>query len=171
MLACFAVSVVFLASYLTYHANTAAVNRFPAYPPAPIRWTYYLILLTHVVLAAAVPMLALATLTLGLRDRRRTHVRVARWTLPIWLYVSITGVLVYLMLYHWFPAPSISPSRLSGWFSGFCTTPRKTPEVGSTGAEAVGPPGQAQGRKAADSPAHVRAVGLCLVEGRAPALS
>ena len=103
MLACFAVSVVFLASYLTYHANTAAVNRFPAYPPTPIRWTYYFILLTHVVLAAVVPVLALATITLGLRDRRRAHVRVARWTLPIWLYVSITGVLVYLMLYHAFP--------------------------------------------------------------------
>ncbi len=103
MLACFAVSVVFLASYLTYHANTAAVNRFPAYPPAPVRWTYYFILLTHVVLAAVVPVLAVATIALGLRDRRRAHVRVARWTLPIWLYVSITGVLVYLMLYHAFP--------------------------------------------------------------------
>jgi len=103
MLACFAVSVVFLASYLTYHVNTAAVNRFPSYPPAAVRWTYYFILLTHVVLAAAVPVLAVATIALGLSDRRRMHVRVARWTLPIWLYVSITGVVVYVMLYHAFP--------------------------------------------------------------------
>lgn len=107
MLACFAVSVVFLACYLTYHANTAAVNRFPAYPPAPVRWTYYFILLTHVVLAAVVPMLAVVTITMGLRDRRRAHVRVAHWTLPIWLYVSITGVLVYLMLYQFFPPPAL----------------------------------------------------------------
>ncbi len=104
MLGCFAVSVLFLACYLTYHANTAAVNRFPAYPPAAVRIAYYLILLTHVVLAAAVPVLALTTIYLGLRDRRSAHRRLARWTLPIWLYVSVTGVLVYLMLYHGFPA-------------------------------------------------------------------
>lgn len=103
MLACFAVSVVFLACYLTYHVHTTAVNRFPSYPPAAVRWTYYLILLTHVVLAAAVPLLAVVTIALGLADRRALHVRLARWTLPIWLYVSVTGVAVYLLLYHAFP--------------------------------------------------------------------
>jgi uncharacterized membrane protein YozB (DUF420 family) len=100
MLACFFVSVLFLASYLTYHANTAVVNRFPADPPAAVRYFYYFVLLTHIVLAGLVPLLALVTIYLGLKDRRTAHRRVAGWTFPIWLYVSITGVVVYLMLYH-----------------------------------------------------------------------
>jgi uncharacterized membrane protein YozB (DUF420 family) len=104
MLACFAVSVVFLACYLTYHYHLEGVSKtFPAYPPPVIRLTYYLILLTHVVLAAAVPFLALSTIYLGLADKRRAHRRLARWTFPIWLYVSITGVIVYLMLYQLYP--------------------------------------------------------------------
>jgi uncharacterized membrane protein YozB (DUF420 family) len=94
---------VFLASYLTYHANTAVVNRFPDYPPTAIRYTYYFVLLTHIVLAGLVPLLAIVTIYLGLKDRRTAHRRVARWTFPIWLYVSITGVVVYLMLYHLYP--------------------------------------------------------------------
>ena len=102
MLACFLVSVVFLACYLTYHANTTAVNRFPAYPPTAVRYTYYFILLTHIVLAGFVPLLAIVTIYLGLKDRRTTHRRVAHWTFPIWLYVSITGVAVYLTLYHFY---------------------------------------------------------------------
>jgi uncharacterized membrane protein YozB (DUF420 family) len=61
---------------------------------------YYTILLTHVVLAAAVPVLAGVTIYLGYRDRRAAHRRVARWTFPIWLYVSVTGVVIYAMLYH-----------------------------------------------------------------------
>jgi uncharacterized membrane protein YozB (DUF420 family) len=103
MLACFAVSCVFLASYLTYHANTAAVNRFPDYPPAAIRYLYYCVLISHILLAGLVPLLAIATIYLGWKDRRALHRKVARWTLPIWLYVSVTGVLVYLMLYQLFP--------------------------------------------------------------------
>ena len=66
----------------------------------PIRALYFTILLTHVVLAAAVPPLALITLWRGLRARFDRHVAIARWTLPIWMYVSVTGVLVYLMLYR-----------------------------------------------------------------------
>jgi putative membrane protein len=104
MLACFGVSVLFLACYLTYHANIpGGSKKFPQYPALPIRYTYYGILLTHVVLAAAVPFLAVATIWLGLADRRRWHVRLARWTFPIWLYVSVTGVVVYLMLYQLYP--------------------------------------------------------------------
>ena len=103
MLASFAVSIVFLGCYLVYHANTSAVKRFPDYPPDFVRYTYFLILISHIVLAAAVPFLALATIYFALRDQRSRHIRVARWTFPIWLYVSITGVLVYLMLYQWFP--------------------------------------------------------------------
>ncbi len=102
MLSCFGVSVAFLICYLVYHA-VAGSKRFPEYPPTAIRYTYFAILLTHVVLAAAVPFLAVATIYFGLRDRRQRHVRLARWTFPIWLYVSITGVIVYLMLYQIFP--------------------------------------------------------------------
>jgi putative membrane protein len=104
MLACFSVSVVFLACYLTYHLNIpGGSKRFPAYPPAAVRQGYYAVLLTHVVLAAAVPFLASATIWLGLADRRHWHRRLARWTFPIWLYVSITGVVVYVMLYQLYP--------------------------------------------------------------------
>lgn len=102
MLASFAVSVAFLASYLFYHAQVGS-TRFPQYPPAVIRTFYLIVLFSHIVLAAAVPVLAVITIGFGLLDRRIAHRRLARWTLPIWLYVSITGVVVYLMLYHFFP--------------------------------------------------------------------
>ena len=101
MLTCFAVSVVFLASYLTYHFNIpGGSKRFPSYPPDAARHVYRAILLTHIVLAATVPFLAVATIWLGLTDRRKLHRKLAWWTFPIWLYVSITGVIVYLMLYQ-----------------------------------------------------------------------
>lgn len=106
MLACFGVSVVFLGCYLTYHFNIPGGSRkFPAYPPAGIRYAYYFILLTHVVLAAATPFLAIATIYYGLRDNRPAHRRLAKVTFPIWLYVSITGVIVYGMLYQLYPPP------------------------------------------------------------------
>ena len=101
MLACFAVSVIFLASYLTYHFNIPGGSKhFPSYPPPVVRSSYLGILLTHVVLATTVPFLAIATIWLGLSDRRRAHRKLAWWTFPIWLYVSITGVIVYVMLYQ-----------------------------------------------------------------------
>jgi uncharacterized membrane protein YozB (DUF420 family) len=104
MLACFGVSVIFLACYLTYHFNIeGGSKKFPSYPPPLVRYSYYAILLTHVVLAATVPFLAVATIWLGLADRRRWHVRLAWWTFPIWLYVSVTGVIVYLLLYQLYP--------------------------------------------------------------------
>jgi uncharacterized membrane protein YozB (DUF420 family) len=99
MLSCFGVSVVFFASYVVYHW-LAGSKKFPGDAPTGVRYFYYGVLLTHVVLAASVPFLALATIYLGLRDRRAGHRRVARWTFPIWLYVSVTGVVVYLMLYQ-----------------------------------------------------------------------
>lgn len=102
MLACFLVSVLFLACYGVYHWSRPS-TKFPAYPPPVIRYTYYGVLLTHVVLAAAVPPLAIVTIVLGLRDQRVRHRHLARWTFPIWLYVSVTGVIVYLMLYQVFP--------------------------------------------------------------------
>jgi putative membrane protein len=104
MLACFGVSVVFLICYLTYHFSIpGGSKKFPTYPPDAVRYAYYGLLLTHVVLAAAVPFLAIATIWLGLADRRRWHRKLAWWTFPIWLYVSVTGVIVYLMLYQLYP--------------------------------------------------------------------
>ena len=97
MLAAFACSVLFLVSYLTYHAKVGSV-RFEG--QGAVRTLYLGILLTHTVLAAAVPFLAVVTLSRGLRRRFDRHVRIARYTLPIWLYVSVTGVIVYLMLYR-----------------------------------------------------------------------
>ena len=68
-----------------------------------IRQVYFFILITHVVLAAIVPVLAVLTYYFAFRGRFDRHRKIARWTLPIWLYVSVTGVVVYLMLYHFFP--------------------------------------------------------------------
>jgi uncharacterized membrane protein YozB (DUF420 family) len=97
MLTAFVVSCVFLACYLVYHYQ-AGVVRYPG--TGPIRALYLAILGTHTVLAAAVPVLAIVTLHRALSARFDKHRRIARWTLPIWLYVSVTGVVVYLMLYH-----------------------------------------------------------------------
>lgn len=97
MLAAFTVSCLFLVSYLVYHYQVGSV-RFQK--TGAIRSVYFGILLTHTVLAAAVPPLAIVTLSRGLSARFDKHRKVARWTLPIWLYVSVTGVVVYLMLYH-----------------------------------------------------------------------
>jgi putative membrane protein len=97
MLAAFATSALFLASYLVYHANIGS-RPFPG--QGPIRLVYFAILITHVILAAAILPMALITLSHGLRARFDRHVPIARWTLPIWLYVSVTGVIVYVMLYR-----------------------------------------------------------------------
>jgi putative membrane protein len=96
MLAAFATSALFLVSYVIYHANIGS-RAFSG--RGPIRAVYFSILFTHVVLAAAILPLAIITLTHALRERFDRHVPIARWTLPIWLYVSVTGVIVYLMLY------------------------------------------------------------------------
>jgi uncharacterized membrane protein YozB (DUF420 family) len=100
MLAAFATSSVFLGCYLIYHYNVGSV-RFPG--TGALRTVYLSILATHTALAAAVPPLAIITLSRALRERYDRHRRIARWTLPIWLYVSVTGVVVYLMLYQMKP--------------------------------------------------------------------
>ena len=97
MLTALTVSALFLVSYVTYHYNAGSR---PFTGQGTIRTVYFLILGTHVPLAAAIVPLALVTAYRGLRDQRSRHVRIARWTLPLWLYVSVTGVLVYLMLYQ-----------------------------------------------------------------------
>jgi uncharacterized membrane protein YozB (DUF420 family) len=91
------VSALFLTSYVIYHAN---IGSKPFTGRGPIRIVYFTILLTHVVLAATVPPLAVITLSRGLRARFERHIAIARWTFPIWMYVSVTGVIVYFMLYR-----------------------------------------------------------------------
>jgi uncharacterized membrane protein YozB (DUF420 family) len=97
MMTAFTVSILFLASYLIYHSQVGSV-RFRG--TGPIRTVYFAILITHTLLAAAVPPLAIVTLSRALRGRFDKHRALARWTLPIWLYVSVTGVVVYWMLYR-----------------------------------------------------------------------
>jgi len=97
MITAFVTSCLFLACYLVYHYQVGSV-RFQK--TGAIRTVYLSILGTHTVLAALVPVLAIITLRRGLAARYDRHRRLARWTLPIWLYVSVTGVVVYVMLYH-----------------------------------------------------------------------
>ena len=100
MLAAAITSAVFLVSYLTYHARVGSV-RFAG--QGLVRTVYFAILISHTLLAMTVLPLVLRTLYLGLRRRDGQHRRIARWTFPIWLYVSVTGVVVYLMLYRLYP--------------------------------------------------------------------
>jgi len=96
MTAAFTVSTLFLVSYLVYHANVGSVRYLGT---GAARTAYLTILATHTVLAALVAPLAVTVFVLGRRRRFEKHRRLARWTLPIWLYVSVTGVVVYVMLY------------------------------------------------------------------------
>lgn len=97
MLAALTSSALFLTSYLVYHyyAGSKAFTR-----TGPIAWVYYSVLISHVLLAMTILPLALVTTARGLMSQYSRHVKVARWTLPIWLYVSVTGVMVYWMLYR-----------------------------------------------------------------------
>ena len=91
------VSVLFLVSYVTYHYNYGSV-KFTG--TGAVRPVYFTILITHIILAAVIVPLVVVTLRLALRGEYARHRRVARWTYPLWLYVSVTGVVVYLMLYR-----------------------------------------------------------------------
>src|SRR5919198_32483 len=97
MIAAFATSSLFLVCYIVYHAQVGSV-RFTR--QGFVRPLYFTILISHVTLAAAVLPLAIVTLSRGLKSRYRSHRAVARWTWPIWMYVSVTGVLVYVLLYQ-----------------------------------------------------------------------
>jgi uncharacterized membrane protein YozB (DUF420 family) len=97
MLSALVTSTLFLTSYVIYHANTGS-RPFPGV--GPVRYVYFSILVTHVLLAITILPLALVTATRGLRAQYDRHVKIARWTLPLWLYVSVTGVVIYLMLYQ-----------------------------------------------------------------------
>jgi uncharacterized membrane protein YozB (DUF420 family) len=115
MLAAFGTSVLFLISYLTYHTllqtNEGVAGRKFAGPES-VKPLYYLILITHVLLAAAVPFLAIAVIRFGYRDDRPRHIRWAKITFPIWMYVSITGVVIYVLLYVAYPPP-VAPHTMN----------------------------------------------------------
>lgn len=97
MIAAFVTSSLFLACYIVYHAQVGSV---PFTRRGFVRPLYFTILITHVTLAVTVLPLAIVTLSRGLKGRFPQHIRIARWTFPIWLYVSVTGVLVYVLLYQ-----------------------------------------------------------------------
>lgn len=100
MIAAFAVSAVFLVCYLTYHY---LVGHVPFRGQGPVRTVYFTILITHIILAVFVPILALRMFFLAWKGRWDAHRRLGKITMPIWLYVSVTGVVIYAMLYHLFP--------------------------------------------------------------------
>ena len=97
MLTAFATSSLFLVSYLYYHAHVGSVHFRGTGWSRPL---YFTILTTHTILAAVIVPMILITLIRALRSRYDRHRAIARWTFPLWLYVSVTGVIVYLMLYH-----------------------------------------------------------------------
>jgi putative membrane protein len=97
MLAAFTASTLFLISYVVYHAH---VGSRPFAGQGSVRLLYYTILVTHIILAAAIVPMALITLSRGLKLDVQRHRRIARWTWPLWMYVSVTGVVIYLMLYR-----------------------------------------------------------------------
>ena len=102
MISALVCSSLFLTSYVVYHAN---IGSMPYQGQGVLRSVYFSILISHTALAAAVPVLAGMTLVRALRRSFRAHKAIARWTLPIWFYVSVTGVIIYLMLYQ-FPVPT-----------------------------------------------------------------
>ena len=101
MISAFATSAVFLACYLIYHFSVG-MTKFPG--RGWVRPVYFTMLISHVFLAILILPLAIVTLSRALRERFDSHRKIARWTWPIWMYVSVTGVLVYVMLYHLYPA-------------------------------------------------------------------
>ena len=103
MIAAFATSCVFLVSYVAHKVLVRGVHTKLG-AEGWIRDAYYVMLITHILLAAAIVPMALVTISRALRERFDAHRRIARWTWPVWMYVSVTGVLIYFMLYQWFPA-------------------------------------------------------------------
>jgi putative membrane protein len=123
MVAAFTTSVLFLASYLTYHYQVGT-TRFPG--TGSVRTLYLVILGTHTVLAALIPPLAITTLVLAVRGRFTRHARLARWTLPAWFYVSVTGVVIYVMLYELYAPAAASAPRAEATAAAQATTANAT---------------------------------------------
>ncbi|HAA48315.1 MAG TPA: DUF420 domain-containing protein [Planctomycetaceae bacterium] len=106
MLAAFGTSILFLTVYLLYHGamvHYTGEGQVKFQGTGAIRTVYFVILISHVLLAMAVPVLAIMTIRRGLKQQWEAHRRIARITFPIWVYVSLTGVIIYLMLYQWNP--------------------------------------------------------------------
>ena len=103
MISAFCTSVIFLGCYLTYHAMVKTITHFVE--PAWFRPIYLTILITHTILAAAIVPLILVTLHRARKQNFEAHKKIARWTWPLWMYVSVTGVVIYLLLYQIFPQP------------------------------------------------------------------
>ncbi len=106
MLAAFGTSILFLTVYLLYHGamvHYTGEGQVKFQGTGAIRTVYFVILISHVLLAIAVPVLAIMTIRRGLKQQWEAHRRIARITFPIWVYVSLTGVIIYLMLYQWNP--------------------------------------------------------------------
>jgi protein SCO1/2 len=106
MLAAFGTSILFLTVYLLYHGamvHYTGEGQVKFQGTGAIRTVYFVILISHVLLAMAVPVLAIMTIRRGLKQQWESHRRIARITFPIWVYVSLTGVIIYLMLYQWNP--------------------------------------------------------------------
>lgn len=104
MLAAFAVSALFLVLYVAHKAGRGFENT-PYHGVGAARTAYLTLLASHVLLAMTVPVFAIRLIVLGLRDRRACHRRLARWAWPVWMYVSVTGVVIYLLLYPFNPEP------------------------------------------------------------------
>ncbi|QGJ69652.1 DUF420 domain-containing protein [Planctomycetales bacterium 10988] len=129
MISAFVVSAIFLVCYLIYHANVLHV-RFTA--QGPVRYLYFTILISHILLAISVPVLAIMSMYYGFRVQeppvagdpyRHKHRRLTKWAFPIWLYVSVTGVIIYLMLYIYPGGAEIETSslpRLVNWLHSSC---------------------------------------------------
>jgi putative membrane protein len=143
MVAAFITSVVFLASYLTYHYQVGT-TRFPA--AGGVRTLYLTILGTHTVLAALIPPLAVTTLVFALRGRFGRHARLARWTLPTWFYVSVTGVVIYVMLYQLYAPAVVSAPRAVATAAAQATAPESAAMASDTSSG--GSPGAAGSRQA-----------------------
>lgn len=99
MIAAFCTSIVFLIDYLIYHAQVGSVH-YPDRHTGALRTLYFTILISHTLLAVTVPVLAIMTLRRAMKGQFARHRKLAKWTWPIWMYVSVTGVIVYLMLYQ-----------------------------------------------------------------------
>ncbi|HEY1171168.1 MAG TPA: DUF420 domain-containing protein [Verrucomicrobiae bacterium] len=109
MVAALVTSVVFLCCYLYYHFNTSVVTRFVE--PAWFRPIYLVILLTHTILAVVIVPMVLMTFSRAFKGDFERHKKIARWTWPLWMYVSTTGVIIYLLLYQIFPQPKSAPLK------------------------------------------------------------
>jgi len=105
MIAAFATSCIFLVSYVIHKAIVVRGVNTPFSGPSSLKPWYLLMLATHVILAIAIVPLAIMTIRRGLADQRQSHRRLARWTWPLWMYVSVTGVVIYLVLYQIWPVP------------------------------------------------------------------